>query len=216
MIKKELLLKILNKNLDIGNYILIDMIARKEDLSDLWGILKIRGWREALIRKGIIQEIEDSYILTDYGESLYNSLLDIEKVENDTENIDKSDELNIDIICNEIVKEVNLLIFNKTGKNRLRLKSGMIYNYSVKDLKKRILEYITKFKNSNFTLIKKAIIEYTEDILEGKINYPRTIKYFIWKEIVENGKSKIISDMNIYIETNVNEKTIIKDTRKLF
>ena len=92
----------------------------------------------------------------------------------------------------------------------------MIYNYSVKDLKKRILEYITKFKNSNFTLIKKAIIEYTEDILEGKINYPRTIKYFIWKEIVENGKSKIISDMNIYIETNVNEKTIIKDTRKLF
>lgn len=216
MIKKELLLKILSKNLDIGNYILIDMIARKEDLSDLWGILKIRGWREALIRKGIIQEIEDSYILTDYGESLYNSLLDIEKVENDTENIDKSDELNIDIICNEIVKEVNLLIFNKTGKNRLRLKSGMIYNYSVKDLKKRILEYITKFKNSNFTLIKKAIIEYTEDILEGKINYPRTIKYFIWKEIVENGKSKIISDMNIYIETNVNEKTIIKDTRKLF
>ena len=179
MIKKELLLKILNKNLDIGNYILIDMIARKEDLSDLWGILKIRGWREALIRKGIIQEIEDSYILTDYGESLYNSLLDIEKVENDTETIDKSDELNIDIICNEIVKEVNLLIFNKTGKNRLRLKSGMIYNYSVKDLKKRILEYITKFKNSNFTLIKKAIIEYTEDILEGKINYPRTIKYFI-------------------------------------
>ena len=126
MIKKELLLKILNKNLDIGNYILIDMIARKEDLSDLWGILKIRGWREALIRKGIIQEIEDSYILTDYGESLYNSLLDIEKVENDTETIDKSDELNIDIICNEIVKEVNLLIFNKTGKNRLRLKSGMI------------------------------------------------------------------------------------------
>lgn len=216
MIKKELLLKILSKNLDIGNYILIDMIARKEDLSDLWGILKIRGWREALIRKGIIQEIEDSYILTDYGESLYNSLLDIEKVENDTETIDKSDELNIDIICNEIVKEVNLLIFNKTGKNRLRLKSGMIYNYSVKDLKKRILEYITKFKNSNFTLIKKAIIEYTEDILEGKINYPRTIKYFIWKEIVENGKSKIISDMNIYIETNVNEKTIIKDTRKLF
>ncbi len=39
MIKKELLLKILNKNLDIGNYILIDMIARIEDLSDLWGIL---------------------------------------------------------------------------------------------------------------------------------------------------------------------------------
>ena len=212
MINKELLIRILNKNIDIGNYIVMDMIARKEDLVDLWNILKVRGWREALVRKGMIQEIENSYILTDHGKSIYKEVSGIEE-KNDIKDVDLLDDL--DFICEDIIKEVNSLILSKTGEKRLRLKSGMIYNSNVKDLKKRILEYSKRFKNNNFVFIKRAIIEYTEDILEGKISYPRTLKYFIWKEVIDNGKSKIISDMETYIETVI-DKAIIEDTRKLF
>ena len=45
---------------------------------------------------------------------------------------------------------------------------------------------------------KKAILEYTSDILENKIKYPRRMVYFIYKQDDIKG---LISDMQGYMES---------------
>ena len=211
---KEKLITTLNKNLDVGHYVLMDIIVKEKDIGDLWQSLKIRGWREALIRKNLIHEVNNEYYLTDNGKDVYSELNGIVE-EEFIPNISILSN-GLDTLCKEIVDEVNMKILQKTGTKRMSLKSGKVYNCSVKELQKRLLEFADKFKNSNFEQAKRAILSYTDDVLEGKVGWARTILYFIWKEIKgENGKIKTISDMQTYIETLTDKPQII-DKSKLF
>ncbi len=206
---KEKLLNILGKNLDVGHYALMDIIVKEKDIGDLWQSLKIRGWREALVRKGFIQEVNNNYFLTETGKGLYKELSGI---------VEKEYEINLDTdletIVKDIVHEVNLKILDKTGQKRLVLKSGKVFNCGVKELQKRLTDYANKFKSSNFEGAKQAILSYADDVLNDKITYPRTILYFVWKEVKENGKTVLISDMQTYIETLTDKPTL--DKSKLF
>jgi hypothetical protein len=207
---KEKLISTLTKNLDVGHYVLMDIIVKEKDISELWSFLKIRGWREALIRKSLIEEIDSEYFLTDRGKLVYKELNGIEEKEVEIVFDDKFESL-----CKEIIDEVNMKILIRTSQKRLVLKSGKIFNCDVKQLQKRLRDYSVKFKNSNFDNIKRAILNYTDDILDSKISFPRTILYFIWKEVEQDGKRVIISDMETYIET-LEEKEKIIDKTKLF
>ena len=207
------LITILNNNLDIGHFMIMDIIVKETDLSKLWQIIKVRGWREALIKKGLIQEINNELTLTEKGRSIYKEISGIEEKEYKPEELDISDSL--EDFCKTIVHDVNIKILDKTMQKRLVLKSGKVFNCSVKELQKRLLDFSIKFKKCNFDHIQKAILNYTDDVLDNKIAFPRTILYFIWKEIKEDGKSTIISDMETYIET-LTDKLDVIDKSKLF
>lgn len=203
---KELLLKLLQNGIEISHFVILQLIATEKDLDVLWTNVKIKSYREALIRKGYIVKLKDEYYLTDKGSQIYNNCkykkeILIEEIKNPIEEITKS----ILNICKSKIKE-------KTGKERYILPTGTNYLPSQKELEERLLKFCQKFKNNDFEKIKKAIFAYTEEILELKLKYPRKMKYFIYKE---DDKQGLISDMLAYMET-VEEKEIVKDTRLLF
>lgn len=211
---KERLINILSKNLDVGHYALMDIIVKEKNINDLWQSLKVRGWREALIRKGFIQEVNNEYFLTDSGKAIYKELSGIVEKEVDISELNLDNK--IEEICKEIITQINWKILERTGQKRMVLKSGKVFNCSVKELQKRLTDFSNKFKNSNFDEMKRAILNYTDDILNNKIGFPRALVYFIWKDVKgDDGKMKTISDMLTYMETLTTEEKII-DKSKLF
>ena len=71
---KEQILKIVEKNIDINHFIVLQLVAQNDDLDEFWQHVKIRSHREALIRKGWIIEIKNKYYLTEIGNTTYQNL----------------------------------------------------------------------------------------------------------------------------------------------
>ena len=71
---KEQLKKVFANDIDLGHYFVMKYIQKKDDINDLWQIQKVRGWREALIRKNMISEINGEFVLSDKANIIMTSI----------------------------------------------------------------------------------------------------------------------------------------------
>lgn len=210
---KDSLLRALNKKIDIRHFTLMDIIVKEDNIEELWTDINIRGWREALIKKKYIQEIDKKYVLADLGLEIYKELCNLATTE--VVVTEKMLENDFDKYCKDLMEEVNNKILKATGAKKLVLGSGSMYNSTPLVFKERLLSYSTKFNDTNYKNIRRAILSYTDDILTNKIKYPRKLYYFLWKIVKQNGKDILVSDLKEYIETLVEEKEA-KSTKDYF
>ena len=197
---KKQILKIIEKNVDINHFIVLQLIAQNDNLDEFWQYPKIRAYREALIKKNWIIEIKNSYFLTETGNTIYQDL----KLENDdevkAEDIEKNTIDPLASLAKNILEEIRTYLLQKTGNARLTLSHGA-FACSERELTSRLYTYNKKFKTKDNEKIKVAILNYVKDIVEKKVPFPRKLKYFIFKE----EKDEIVSDLQYYIE-NQNKK----------
>lgn len=208
---KEKLLRILSAGIDVGNYYILFLLLNGENLESLWQIQKIRGWREALIRKLLLSEINGEYIVTDKGKEMLAEIEGEVEIKESTVAVN----LTFDQFCESLHNNIQSVILENTGKKNYISPSGKPLNSSLVELKERFFKFFKKFGNIEYSLIERAILQYVKDATTGKIKYPIRIIYFIWNM---KGDS-IISEMMQYIE-NLDEieetKKEIIDTKKLF
>lgn len=204
---KELLLEIIKNNIDIGHYVVLDLISKEKNLEEIWKNTKFRSYREALIRKNIIYEIKGEYYLSDKGIDILNKCRGFQEPVFDLKKIDNQ----LEIKSEEILQEVKDLLERKTGKRRLDLPKIGAFLCSKRDFQKRLQEFCQKFNQSNLADIKQAILDYTQDLLDNKVPYPRKLINFIYKDDPNKG---LISDMETYMESITEKKEI--NTEQLF
>lgn len=197
---KEQLKKVFASDIDIGHYFVMKYIQNKLDINDLWQIQKVRGWREALIRKNMLSEINGEFVLSDKANKI---MLDIDELGGVIKQIAIDDEGD-DVIpetpfvdfCAQLHTKIQAKIFELTKKKHHTNPSGKALNSSLKELTDRLISFFKKFGNVKYELIEKAILKYTADAINRKMKYPVRLIFFIWNE--KNGS--VTSEMLQYID----------------
>ena len=197
---KEQLKKVFTNDLDIGHYVVMKYIQAKEKLDDLWQIQKVRGWREALMRKNLLSEINGEFVLSDKANTILadidaSFIISIIAVDDDEED-DVTPETPFVDFCTQLHEKIQKKIFELTQKKHHTNPSGKALNSSLKELTDRLISFFKKFGNVKYDLIERAILKYTADAVNRKMKYPVRILFFIWKE----DKGTTISEMLQYID----------------
>lgn len=211
---KQLILKILANGVEISHFAVLHNIAIEPDLRELWADVKFRGYRDALIRKGMVGEANGEFVLTERGKEVYTKCVEGQIVTAPTTAVITNDP--IADLATEILAELKVKIKAATGKPNMILKSGYPYLPSQRDLTARLIMFCQKFQTNDYLSIKRAIFAYTDDILSGKLKSPRKLIFFLYKDL-DNG---LVSDIQAYIENLPEEVAEVQtekiDTRKLF
>lgn len=195
MIRKEKYKELLEKGMDIGQYALLCLFGMNIELSDLFQNFKCRGFREALTKKGYLSYINNVYELTDKGKEIIDLVETTPLV-----NVDPQ----LDLFCEQICQTIEEMSLEKTKNKKIRsIKTKKIYNLSPKELKERLIGFFKKFGSHSLEDIRKGIIIYTQEILDGKIPYNLMLKYFIWNE--KNGTPE--SELLQYLDMDIDDKT---------
>ena len=207
---KDQLLRIIHNKIDISHFIIMHIIDNQKEISELWADVKIRSIREALIKKKLVfEESTNVFCLTNQGIELYNKCSDNQSIQL---KIEKSENSYLEL-AKLILDEIKTYSKKKYNITNIKLKSGFMFTSSSKEIAERLQNYCIHFKTNDFDKIKKACMLYTKDVLDNSLSFPRKLIYFIYKNV--NGQ--IVSDLNNYIENNIDEEeTIVKDTRNLF
>lgn len=196
---KESLLKLIRTPLDISHFILCNIIQSDNNHKELWKDSKLASLKNALLRKDLIYEINDICYITEKCKGYLDYINNILPVITEIPSIPKEDILNS--FCDSVLIDIGDLIKEKTGKRILHLKSGKNFNCSKKELKERLIGFFKRYPNyTNLDNIKIAINQYLFDILSKKIQYPRRLIYFLYKEIEKNGKKIEVSEIQEYID----------------
>lgn len=195
---KEQLKKVFANDLDIGHYFVMKYIQAKDNINDLWQIQKIRGWREALIRKNLLSEINGEFVLSDKANIILtdidSSIISIVSVDDNEDDI--VPETPFVDFCAQLHEKIQNKIFELTKKKHHTNPSGKALNSSLKELTERLIGFFKKFGNVKYELIEKAVLKYTVDAINRKMKYPIRLIFFIWNE--KNGS--VTSEMLQYIE----------------
>lgn len=196
---KEQLKKVFANDLDIGHYVVMKYIQAKEKLDDLWQIQKVRGWREALMRKNLLSEINGEFVLSDKANTILvdidaSFIISIVAVDDEDDIIPETPFVDF---CTQLHEKIQKKIFELTQKKHHTNPSGKALNSSLKELTDRLISFFKKFGNVKYDLIEKAILKYTADAVNRKMKYPIRILFFIWKS---DNNNFITSEMLNYIE----------------
>lgn len=196
---KEQLKKVFANDIDLGHYFVMKYIQNKMDINDLWQIQKVRGWREALIRKNMLSEINGEFVLSDKANII---MADIDESAGiiiqivDADDDDVIPETPFVDFCEKLHEKIQNKIFELTKKKHHTNPSGKPLNSSLKELTDRLISFFKKFGNVKYELIEKAVLKYTADAVNRKMKYPVRLIFFIWNE--KNGS--VTSEMLQYID----------------
>ena len=194
---KEQLKKVFANDIDLGHYFVMKYIQAKDNINDLWQIQKVRGWREALMRKNLLSEINGEFVLSDKANIILtdidSSIISIVSVDDEDDVVPETPFVDF---CTQLHEKIQSKIFELTKKKHHTNPSGKALNSSLKELTERLISFFKKFGNVKYELVEKAILKYTADAVNRKMKYPVRILFFIWKE----DKGTTISEMLQYIE----------------
>lgn len=213
----ELLKKIYESEMDVGHYLVLHFISQGENNeSELWTIKKMKGFRDALLKKNAISEINKEYIISDDYKNLLSLIKEDEKEITHPVNKKEITIYPFEEFCTDIHSLIESTIQKHTKRKNFKAKSGKMLNSSKMEIKERLVGFFKKFPPVDYELIKRAIVKYTEEAVTGGNKYPVRIIYFLWTE--KNGS--IVSELLDYIndlndEGLIEEKEII-DVKKLF
>jgi len=208
--------KILNSELNLGHFYVLNLIHCEHDIETNNQL--INGWINALVKKGLIIYINNTYELTEKGkEQIFNIIKenDFVKITKLITDLDKSIEkkLNLEEFAIELHSKIVNKIEKLTGKTSFKNPSGKMLNSSVMELTDRFEGFFKKYKKANapFDKIEKVILKYVEDAITGVVKYPIRIIFYIWNE--KNGGK--ISEMLGAIENLTEETKETEITKKV-
>ena len=208
----KLLLKILHSNINLVHFEILHLLNVNDFPDSIKYDPKIRSSTLAMEKKGLILNLNQNIKLTTKGIEIYNKIVQEENVEEKFDIIFLNE---IKDVSEDINKSVSDKILSKTGERRLLIrKSNISYsiNISNQELERELIRFIEIFHINDFSIIKKAILSYIDDILEGRNTIPKKLSNFIIKqnEITKNYES----DLLMYIETATDKRSV--DVKNLF
>jgi len=207
----RILERILDNNLDVGQYYVLSLIHNELPINTL--IQKIIGWKNALVKKDLILDINNVCSLTEKGIEIFNI------INSDTLVIEiplKQAE-NFDTFCINVHNSIQERIIELTGQKNRKNKSGKMLHSPLSEFKIRMEGFFKKYgKIHDYKKIKKALLNYTEEACLGKNPYALRLIYFIWNEKNGGVVSEMLSTMENISDIEETPKELISDTRKLF
>ncbi len=212
---KKLFLTLLNSGVEIPHYFLLYLIHNNDIDNTVIYQLKVKSWLLAMEKKGLIVTVKDEIKLTSKGLKILTQIN--ASLDTITSNIELPNN-HLKNIAISITNKVNEKIFKATKSRRLSYKvDGKSYHINVSyiEMENSLINFIKLYDFADFVAIEAAIIAYIDDILEGKITYPKKLNNFIIK--IDKQTKEFESDLMMYIETvTTQEKNKIINTRDLF
>lgn len=143
--------RILEQGIDLNQYIFMNLIASKEELTALRGNVKVQGWITMMIMKGFIEEINGALSLTEKGKDMVS---EIGETKVDTKvPTGKYDYVALHTRLKEELKRL-------TGKSQYQLEvKGKEYPYlpAALDLKSKIEKFIEKYQMKDMDRIEECL-----------------------------------------------------------
>lgn len=209
---KELLMKILSSGMDISHYYILHLILTNGLDETVRYHPKVKSWINAMEKKGLLIDIKGTLQLTSKGRDKY---FEINALHNETAPIVA--ESDVKVLARDINDAVTKLVLKATGERRLMFRSKNIsyaINASNVHLEESLLKFIQIYKIDDFDKIKRAILAYFQDILDGKNTSPHKLVNFIIRKNKETNENE--SDLLMYIETLTDVKKEAFDKHKLY
>lgn len=204
-ITKDVFKNLLEKGIDVSQYLLLSYFNCNIDVKDLLQNVKVKGMVTVLEKKQYLMKIgQDLYEVTQKGKDLFK-----QKDEGVNEEVKES--------VNWIQKlhtEIKELIKKNTGSESFTNPSGKKLNSSVTELSIRFASFFKRYGLQDTTKIKNSILKYVNDTTTGKIKYPIRIIYYIWNEKNGSVVSEMMDNFDDEIETEEIKKPI--NTKSLF
>lgn len=171
MISKEELKEVLKKGGDILQYLLLNYINFNVDIEDIKQNIKIAGVISLMIKKDLIQLLNDGkYLITEKGKEFLN--------------LEKKDR----IIVN---KEANLMTFkntlserleNKIGKKQIKGFGDVYFIPTISELQVHLGRFWKKYPTfTDVNKIEKILLNHIDSCCKRN-SFAPAIKYFIYKE----------------------------------
>lgn len=188
--------ELINKGIDVSQYLLLSYFNLNLDLKDLLNNVRIISIISILEKKQFLEKIGNNYQITIKGKSLLN-----EEFKKDSNWVE------------ELHKEIEELILKNTGSKSFTNPSGKKLNSSITELNIRFASFFKKYGFQDISKIRNSILKYVNDATTNKIKYPIRIIYYIWNE--KNGS--VVSEMMDNFD-DVMEEEIKKpiNTKQLF
>lgn len=196
--------QLINKGVDITQYLLLHYLNLNLDLKDIH--VKIMGKLLVMEKQKLITRLGDMCTITDKGKQL----LEIEVVEQPV--VIQQDWVE------QLYQDIEAAIVKNTGKKQYLNGSGKYLKpANPQMLKDRFQAFFKKFGNQDVEKIKKAMLNYTNKVSNGSIKYAVTLLYFIFKEGKSQGnyESQLLEWMEIE-EEEVKIENIVTNTKELF
>ena len=168
MISKEELKEVLKKGGDILQYLLLNYVNMNIDIEDIKQNIKITGVISLMIKKDLIQLLNDGkYLITEKGKEFLN----LEKEDNN--------------------KEANLMTFkntlserleNKIGKKQIKGFGDVYFIPTISELQVHLGRFWKKYPTfTDLDKIEKILINHIESCCKRN-SFAPAIKYFIYKD----------------------------------
>lgn len=207
-ITKDVFKHLLNKGIDVSQYLLLSYFNTNIDIQDLLKNVRVVATVSVLEKKGYLVKLGNNlYNLTQKGKDLF------EKVTVQPDKIDEKVSVKTDWI-EQLHTEIEELIKKNTGSKNFTNPSGKKLNSSVTELNVRFASFFKKYGFQDITKIKNSILKYVNDATTGKIKYPIRIIYYIWNEKNGSVVSEMMDNFDDEIETEEIKKSI--NTKSLF
>lgn len=204
-INKEKFKHLLNKGIDVSQYLLLSYFNTNIDIQDLLKNVRIVATVSVLEKKGYLVKLGNNlYNLTQKGKDL---------LKDETEQEIQIVSVKTDWI-EQLHTEIEELIKKNTGSKSFTNPSGKKLNSSVTELNIRFASFFKKYGFQDITKIKNSILKYVNDATTGKIKYPIRIIYYIWNEKNGSVVSEMMDNFDDEIETEEIKKPI--NTKSLF
>jgi len=202
--------RIIEKELDVFHWCLLKIIDNKEPIKEISQLSKIKSALSALIKKELISEINEEYILSDKAKEILHYIEEGVIIINT-----KETKPFFDVFVSSLFIEIENKIHSLTGKKNFRNPSTKFLKPSnSKDLYERLKLFFSKGYTCSYENIQQAILSHVEEAVMGKNKYALTIDYFIIKKMSDGTyKSELISYVDMMndkqeVKKNVNTKDL--------
>lgn len=204
-ITKDVFKHLLNKGIDVSQYLLLSYFNTNIDIQDLLKNVRIVATVSVLEKKGYLVKLGNNlYNLTQKGKDL---------LKDETEQEIQIVSVKTDWI-EQLHTEIEELIKKNTGSKSFTNPSGKKLNSSVTELNIRFASFFKKYGFQDITKIKNSVLKYVNDATTGKIKYPIRIIYYIWNEKNGSVVSEMMDNFDDEIETEEIKKPV--NTKSLF
>ena len=204
-ITKDVFKHLLNKGIDVSQYLLLSYFNTNIDIQDLLKNVRIVATVSVLEKKGYLVKLGNNlYNLTQKGKDL---------LKDETEQEIQIVSVKTDWI-EQLHTEIEELIKKNTGSKSFTNPSGKKLNSYVTELNIRFASFFKKYGFQDITKIKNSVLKYVNDATTGKIKYPIRIIYYIWNEKNGSVVSEMMDNFDDEIETEEIKKPV--NTKSLF
>lgn len=194
MTKEE---KLLSEGLDFN------ILYVLQNIKNLPDNIKVRGWKELAVRKGLIDRTDS---LTEKGFSIVELFINKEEQPTVVQKEEKKQPngLTFEQWCISLHSKLQLLLFQRTGKKQKTLYGGFPFLCNAKDLEGKLKTVINKYKITNLEKCEKVLINYVEKSIKTNFDKVKIIQYYIMKD----GFSLFYTDYEQFEEEQMEQPTL--------